>query len=100
MPWSWIRVSRKTSVKLRDCIAGDTSASAFEACVRKIAEGDGATSVDVKFEASGLFARVSFYWNDPHVKYAVVYDLEGEQVTDLLGTEDIDRLSARSSEAT
>lgn len=95
MPWSWVRVSRATSLKLRKCTGDDTSAPRFEACARRIAEAAGAEAVDVKFSPDGTFALVYFYWDDPQVKYAVVFDLQGEDALDLLGVEDMQRLAAR-----
>jgi hypothetical protein len=100
MPWSWIRVSRGTSRKLRDCTAGDTSAERFAACAQEIAETDGAKDVTVAFEPDGRHARVHFYWDNPDVKFAVVFDLEGDQVVDLLGPDEMERVALRGSSAT
>jgi hypothetical protein len=95
MPWSWIRVPLNTSEKLVRHLDGDRSASKFEASMRTIAEHAGADDVQVGFEPNGLYAMVHFTWRDPDVKFAVIYDLEGEHVMDLLRAEDLERLAAR-----
>ena len=82
MGWSWVRVSTGTSPKLQECTAGDSSATRFEECVKEIVganDGD-VDDVIVKFELNGKQARVGFAWEDPRVKHAVVYDLEGHEV--------------------
>ena len=90
MGWSWVRVSTGTSQKLRDCIAGDPSATKFEECVGTIvAEAGGQVSV-VKFEPSGRWARVGFSWDDPRTKYAAIYHLEGHEVLDLLDAAEVE----------
>ena len=84
MGWSWVRVSTGTSEKLRDCTDGDPSASRFEECVGSIvAEAGGRVGV-VKFEPNGRRARVGFSWDDARVRDAVLFDLEGREVLDLL----------------
>lgn len=92
MGWSWVRVSTGTSPKLRECIAEDPSATRFEECVRSIIEADGGDvdEVVVKFELDGKRARVGFSWEDPSVKHAVVYDLGGREVLDLLSAREIE----------
>jgi hypothetical protein len=93
MAWSWVRVKTGTSPKLRDCMGGDTSARRFEACVKEIVEsGDRARLDDVKFELNGRWARVRFEWDDAEVRNAVIYDLEAEEVQDLISGDDLDRL--------
>ena len=94
MGWSWVRVPTGSSPKLRDCTDGDPSASRFEECVATIVAGaSGESDADklmVKFEPNGKWARVGFSWDDPRVKYAVVYDLEGREVLDLLSAGELD----------
>lgn len=92
MGWSWVRVSTGTSSKLRECIAGDPSATTFEECVRSIVEAGGGDVDDliVKFELDGRRARVGFAWEDPRVKHAVVYDLGGREVLDFLSAREIE----------
>jgi hypothetical protein len=99
VPWSWIRVSRATSPKLRECTAGDASAERFAACASEIAERNGAKNVTVAFEADGRHARMHFYWDDPSVKFAVVYDLEGAAVLDLLDAGEMEGLARRGTSA-
>lgn len=100
MPWSWIRVSTRTSPKLRACIGDDTSAGHVAACVSDIAAAAGATETTVAFEADGRHARVHFYWDDPSVKFRVVYDLEGTEVIDLLGHDELEEIARRGASAT
>ena len=99
MPWSWVRVSRATSPKLRDCTAGDPSAVRFEDCVRKIIAADGGDTNDVEFEPNGRWARVHFYWETPDVKNAVVYDLQAQEVIDLISAGEIESLRMRDDGA-
>ncbi|HET9508707.1 MAG TPA: hypothetical protein VFO81_12220 [Gaiellaceae bacterium] len=99
MGWSWVRVSTGTSPKLRDCTDGDPSASRFEDCVGTIVAAAGGDTdsgnLIVKFEPNGRWARVGFKWDDVDVKYAVVYDLEGREVLDLLSAGELDGIRTR-----
>jgi hypothetical protein len=99
MGFSWVRVSTGTSPKLRDCTRDDLSASTFEQCVGTIvAAAGGRTEVGnlmVKFEPSGRWARVGFSWDEAHVRDAVVYDLEGREVLDLLSADELDAVRTR-----
>ena len=54
---------------------------------------------DVKFEANGRFARVYFFWVDPGVKYTVIYDLEGQEVIDLLAVDEMEGIARRDAGA-
>jgi hypothetical protein len=49
----------------------------------------------VKFEPSGRWARVGFSWDEAHVRDAVVYDLEGREVLDLLSADELDAVRTR-----
>ena len=99
MGWSWVRVSTGTSQKLRDCMEGKASAvewaAEFENCVGTIVGGSGGENVIVRFEPNGRWARVGFDWNDAQVKNAVVYDLEGREVLDLLSARELDGVRTR-----
>ena len=90
MGWSWVRVPTGSSPRLRDCTAGDPSAPRFEECVRTIVDEEGGRVDVLRFEPNGKWARVGFSWDDPRVKYAVVYDLEGREVLDLLSAGELD----------
>ena len=92
MPWSWARVSTGTSPKLQNCMGGDTSAANAEQCIRTIVEARGGRIEDVKFEPNGRWARVYFYWEDPHVKHAIVLDLQAQQVLDVISGDEMDSL--------
>ena len=99
MGWSWVRVPRGSSPKLRDCTDGDPSASRLEECVREIVdEARGDSEVDeviVKFEPNGTWARVGFSWVDEQVKEALLQDLEADQVVDLLSADELDGIRTR-----
>lgn len=90
MGWSWVRVPRGSSPKLRDCIDGDPSASRFEECVRTIVDEEGGRVDELRFEPNAKWAQVGFWWDNPRVKNAVIYHLEGRQVLDLLSADEMD----------
>jgi hypothetical protein len=98
MPWSWMRVSLGTSPKLRDCVGDDKTPRRYDDCIHRIAEADGAQYVDVKFDPSGRYAHITFYWENPSVKFAVIYDLEGDQAIDLVGVDDMEQLARRTED--
>ena len=99
MGWSWVRVSTGTSPKLRDCMeekeSAVDSAVDFEDCIGRIVGEAGGQVGVVKFEPSGKWARVGFSWDEAHVKYAVIYDLEGREVLDLLDADELDSIRTR-----
>ena len=102
MAWSWVRVSTRTSPKLRNCIEGDTSAARVKTCVTEIvlAAGGELGEIDgehgkIDFEANGRWARVKFFWGDPHIKRNVIYDLQADHVIDLISGDERDELQLR-----
>lgn len=95
MPWSWIRVSRTSCEDGPELTSGDRAVAEFAANVRKVAQAAGAGDVDVKFEPDGRSSRVLFSWDDPQVKYAVVYGLRGLEVVDLLSADEMEAVAAR-----
>ncbi len=92
MPFSWVRVSSKTSPKIQRCRAGDPSKKAFEDCVRTIVTEDGGRVESFWFEQNGRYARVRFYWETHAQKAQIIFDLEGEDVIDLLTADEVDKL--------
>ena len=98
MPWSWMRVPIGTSPKLGACVGKEKSPRKYDECVRQIAEGNGAAEVRVLFDPNGKHAQLQFYWTDPTVKNAVVYDLDGDQVIDLIDVGDLELLARRNEE--
>lgn len=92
MPWSWARVSTRTSPKLRNCMGDDTSAGKAEDCIRRVVEARGGRIDHVEFETNGRWAHIHFYWEDHRVKQAIVFDLEAEDVIDVLSGDDRDKL--------
>jgi hypothetical protein len=97
MPFSWVRVSSATSPKVRACTGGDSSKRKFEECVRSIVADDGGRVESLWFEQNGRFARVRFYWETHEQKARIVFDLEGEEVIDLLTTQEVDDLTGGQS---
>jgi hypothetical protein len=97
MPWSWVRVSTKTSPKLRNCVGSDKSAGKARECVTDIVTAAGGEVGELKFEANGKWARLLFEWEDVEVKRDVVFDLQADHVVDLISDEERDELQLRDS---
>jgi hypothetical protein len=97
MPFSWVRISSETSPKIRQCTAGDPSKRKFEECVRSIVADDGGRVESFWFEQNGRYARVRFYWDTHEQKAKIIFDLEGEEVIDLLTTQEVDDLRGDQS---
>jgi hypothetical protein len=97
MPFSWVRVSSKTSPKIQRCTDGDPSKRKFEECVRMIVGDDGGRVESFWFEQNGRYARIRFYWETQEQKTQILLDLEGEDAIDLLTTEEVDKLIGGSS---
>ncbi len=102
MPHSWVRVSYKTSRKIRACQG--KSRTDFEACVAKILEDRGGQlEQPVHYEQNGKWARLLFTWDNNDQKAKIVYDLEGTDVVDVLTIDEADLLEfaaeAETSEA-
>ena len=102
MAWSWVRVSTKTSPKLRNCMGGDTSTGKAKECVTAIVtaaggafEHDGEVG-KIDFEGNGRWARVRFWWDDARIRRDVVFDLEAEDVVDLISDDERDELHSRN----
>jgi hypothetical protein len=77
-------------------MAGDTSATKFDECVRAIVANGGGTVDAVEFEPNGRWARVHFWWERPQDRLAIIFDLQAEEVHDLLSAEEIDELRLRA----
>lgn len=98
MPWSWVRVSTRTSPKLQQCMGSDKSAGKFVECVESIVAHRNGTVDDVEFEPNGRWARVHFEWTRPQDRLAILLDLEAEEVHDLLSAEELDELRLQSAD--
>jgi hypothetical protein len=97
MPHSWVRVSYKTSRKIREC-QGKSRAD-FESCVEKILKARGGElERPVHYEQNGKWARLLFKWDNDDEKAKIVYDLEGTDVIDVLTIDEADELE-RMAEA-
>jgi hypothetical protein len=95
MPWSWVRVSTGTSPKLKRCIGTDTSSGKARDCVTDIVTGAGGEVGELHFEANGKWARLRFKWANVHIKRDVIYDLQAEDVIDVLEDDERDELLPR-----
>jgi hypothetical protein len=95
MPFSWMRVSSGTSRRIKDCMGSDHSKARFEKCVGDIVEQEGGRVEGVWFELNGKFAHVHVYWETQEQKANIVFDLEADQVTDLLSVEEADHIAGR-----
>jgi len=95
MAWSWVRVSTRTSPKLRDCLGEDTSSGKIRDCVEAIVAAAGGRMDDLTFEVNGRFARMKFFWENVQVKHAVIFDLEADHVVDVLSGEERSDLQLR-----
>jgi hypothetical protein len=92
MPFSWVRVSSATSRKIRECTGDEPSRARFDECVRKIVAADGGGVEAVWFEQNGKFARVHFFWETHEQKARIIFDLEAEDVIDLITPQEADEL--------
>jgi hypothetical protein len=97
MPFSWVRVSSKTSPKVNLCMGSDSSRQRFEACVRKIVEDDKGRVKALLFEQNGRYARVWIDCDTEQIKARILIDLEAEEVIDLLTTAELDVLESQQS---
>ena len=62
-------------------------------CIESLVASRGATAVLVLFEKNGKFARVVLEYPD-EAKAAVLFDLEADQVLDLVPADELDELIA------
>jgi hypothetical protein len=95
MPFSWVRVSSATSKRIRECTGDSDSRTTFDDCVRKIVEAEGGGVEAVWFEQNGKFARVHFFWETHEQKARILFDLEAEDVIDLITPRQADELARR-----
>jgi len=94
MPLSWVRAPYQTSPKLRKCMedAGDSSRTQFEKCVRKVVVADSGKVEEILWETNGRWARVYVEWTTVRQKTKIVFDLEGEDVIDLISLDAANKL--------
>jgi hypothetical protein len=101
MAWSWVRVSTATSPKLARCLDGDTSSGKVKGCIDRIVRAAGGAFEHggevgtIHFEGNGRWARVRFWWEDSEVRRTVIYDLQAEDVVDLISDEERGELQSR-----
>ena len=94
MPHSWIRIPNGASPAVRRCMEekDDTSRTGFETCVKDIANKHGGEVERFDYEINGRWARVYLEWPDHASKNDIVYELQGEDVVDVLSREEVDLL--------
>jgi hypothetical protein len=103
MPWSWVRVSTRTSPKLQSCKGGDNSSAKVKQCISTIVTAAGGALQhggevgEVRFEGNGRYARLRFFWADHVIKRDVIYDLQADEVVDLIDDDERDDLQTRDS---
>jgi len=98
MPFSWVRLPSHTSRKIRECMGDSMLKVRFEECVGRIVADAGGTLEQLWFEQNGKFAHGHIRWETPEQKAHIVYDLEADQVVDLVSPQEIDELAdARKS---
>ncbi len=96
MPHSWIRIPNGASPAVRRCMESrdDTSRVGFEACVGEIAEKHGGEIERFDYETNGRWARIYLEWPNHDSKRDIVYELQGEDVVDVLSREEVDLLGS------
>lgn len=95
MGWSWVRVSRGTSPKLKQCTGSDQSAAKFKECIETVVRARSGDVDDVRFTPNGKWAWAHVEWNDSAHKAAIVLDLHADRVRDddyLMSAEQLDAL--------
>lgn len=101
MAWSWVRVSTQTSPKLARCLDGDTSSGKVKGCIDRIVRAAGGAFEHngevgrIDFEGNGRWARVRFWSEDSEVRGRVIYDLQAEDVVDLISDDERGDLQLR-----
>ncbi|MGZ4334951.1 MAG: hypothetical protein ACXVRJ_11865 [Gaiellaceae bacterium] len=94
MPMSWVKTPSGTSRRMRECMGEDWSKQNFEACVGTLVDSSGGRVLGVWFEQNAKYAHVHFYWDTLEQKAAILYDLQGEDVVDLITAPEADELVA------
>ncbi|MFL5962277.1 MAG: hypothetical protein ACJ757_05225 [Gaiellaceae bacterium] len=61
---------------------------------------DGGRVEEIWFEQNGRYARVRFYWETQEQKARILFDLEGDEVIDLLTPQEVDDLTRSGPSAT
>jgi hypothetical protein len=99
MPFSWVKVSSYTSHRIRQCMGDERSKRRFSECVSALVEREGGRVDAVWFELNGKFAHVSFYYENEEQRTNIIFDLEAEDVIDLVTPEEVDHRTRHRSEA-
>ena len=83
-------------------MGGDTSTGKAKECVTAIVTAAGGAFEHggevgtIHFEGNGRWARVRFWWEDSEVRRTVIYDLQAEDVVDLISDDERDELHSRN----
>jgi hypothetical protein len=91
MPHSWIKVSTRTSSRLRSCMGDDHSRDKFESCLNDIVNDDRGSVEQIHYEVNGKWARVYLEWPDVDSKAKIIFDLQAEDVIDTLSRTEIEK---------
>jgi hypothetical protein len=94
MPFSWVKAPSGTSPKIRACTGGDPSKLKFEECVESIVAKAGGRVESLWFEQNGKFAHIHIYWETHEQRANIVFDLQAEDVIDLISPREVDELAA------
>jgi hypothetical protein len=90
-----MRVSNGTSRRVKDCMGDDHSKARFQKCVEDIVDEDGGKVEQVWFELNGLYAHVHVSWETQEQKANIVFDLEADQVVDLLTVDEAEHIARK-----
>jgi hypothetical protein len=97
-----MRVPGNTSPKIRKCMENEKSNSkaTFESCLKKVVEDAGGKASDVWFEQNGTYAHALVEWETLDQKAAIVFDIEADEVIDVMSPADLDKLAHERRSAT
>jgi hypothetical protein len=82
MPFSWFRIPRETSEKLKQCRGTDLSDAKFEQCVTQIVASHDGRVDRFRHVGQGRFSVAHIDWPDENAKRAITRDLDATEVDD------------------
>lgn len=82
MPFSWFRIPRETSEKLKQCRGDDLSDARFEQCVQQIAASHGGRADEFRHVGQGRFSLAHIDCPDATAKREIMRDLDATEVGD------------------